>query len=106
MDQDWRFKNIELNALPVYDDRYIKIKIRTYGDKFYTNFRGLNAAEDDIECESFTVISIDSLLVYDKKYYLQVFLDNCAYKILNKKSDRLSWWKSFWRLDTVNAVLR
>ena len=22
------FKNIELNALPVYDDRYIKIKIR------------------------------------------------------------------------------
>ena len=24
-------KNIELNALPVYDDRYIKTKIRTYG---------------------------------------------------------------------------
>ena len=27
--------NIELNALPVYDDRYIKTKIRTYGDKVY-----------------------------------------------------------------------
>ena len=36
--------------------------------------------EDDIECESFTAISIDSLLVYDKKYYLQVYLDNCAWK--------------------------
>ena len=36
------FKNIELNALSVYDDRYIKTKIRTYGDKVYTNFRGLN----------------------------------------------------------------
>ena len=34
-------KNIELNALPVYDDRYIKTKIRTYGDKVLTNFRGL-----------------------------------------------------------------
>ena len=78
-------KNIELNALPVYDDRYIKTKIRTYGDKVYTNFRGLNVPEDDIECESFTVISIDSLIVYDEKYYLQVFLDNCAYKILNKQ---------------------
>ena len=33
-------KNIKLNALPVYDDRYIKNKIRTYGDKVYTNFRG------------------------------------------------------------------
>ena len=32
-------KNIELNALPVYDDRYIKTKIRTYLDQVYTNFR-------------------------------------------------------------------
>ena len=28
------------------------------------------------------VISIDSLLVYDKKFYLQVYLDNCASKIV------------------------
>ena len=52
------FKNIESDALPVYDDRYIKNKIRKYGDKVFTNFRGLNIPEDDIECESFTVISI------------------------------------------------
>ena len=42
-------KNIELNALPVYDNRYIKTKIRTYGDKVYANFRGLNVPENDIE---------------------------------------------------------
>ena len=41
--------------------------------------------EDDIECESFKVISIDSLLVYDRKYYLQVHIDNCAYQIVNKR---------------------
>ena len=85
-------KNMELKVLPVYDDRYIKIKIRTYGDKVHTNFCGLNVSEDDIECEFFTVISIDSLLVYENKYYLQVYLDNCAYKITNK--------------DITNAVLR
>ena len=61
-----------------------KNQIRTFSDKVYTDFHGLNVPEDDIECESFTVISIDSLLVYDKKYYLQVYLDNCAYKIVNK----------------------
>ena len=60
-------KDIELNALPVYDDRYIKTKMRTYGNKVYTNFHGLNVLEDDIECEFFTVISIDSLLVYESK---------------------------------------
>ena len=41
-------KNVELNALPVYDDRYIKTKIRTYGDKVYTNFCGLNVPGDYI----------------------------------------------------------
>ena len=56
-------KNLDTSALPAYDDKYIKTKIRTYGDKVYTNFRGLNVPENDIECESFSVISIDSLLV-------------------------------------------
>ena len=78
-------KNIKLNTLPVYDNRYIKAKIRTYGDKVYTNFRELNVPEDDIECETFTVIFVDSLLVYENKYYLQVYLDNCTYKIVNKQ---------------------
>ena len=78
-------KNIKLNALPVHDDRYIKTKIRTFGDKVYTNFRGLNVPEDDIQCGSFTIFSIDSLLVYNKKYYLQVYLGNCAYEIVNKQ---------------------
>ena len=46
----------------------MKAKIRTYGDKVYTNFHGFNVAEDDIESESFTVISIDSSLVYENKF--------------------------------------
>ena len=63
----------------------MKTKIRTCGDRVYTNFRGLNVPEDDMEWEFFTVISIDSLLVYEKKYYLQVYLDDYAYKIVNKQ---------------------
>ena len=31
------------------------------------------------------VISIDSLLVYENKYYLQVYLENCTYRIVNKQ---------------------
>ena len=41
--------------------------------------------QDGTECESFTVIFIDSLLVYENKYYLQVYLDNCAYRISDKQ---------------------
>ena len=73
--------SIELNALPVYDDKYIKTKRRTYDDKVYTDFRGLHVPKDGVECEYFTTISMDSLLVYED--HLQAYLDNFAYKIVN-----------------------
>lgn len=36
------------------------IYIRTYDDKVYTNLCDLNVPEDDIKCESFTVIDINT----------------------------------------------
>ena len=42
-------------------------------------------SEDGVECKSFTVSSIDSLLVYDDNYYFQVYLDNYAYKVVNNQ---------------------
>ena len=62
----------------------MKTRIETYGDKVYTNFRGLNVPEHDAECNSFSVICIDSLLVYENEYYLQVYLENVPYKIIDK----------------------
>ena len=69
-------KNTELNALPIYDNRHMKNKIRTYGDKFSTNFCGLNVT-DGVECKSFTVNYIDSLPVHENKYCLLVHLEFC-----------------------------
>ena len=42
-------------------------------------------SEDCVKCESFTIISIHSLLIYENKYYLEVYIDNCAYKIVNSQ---------------------
>ena len=78
-------ENSNLNAFPFYDDKYIKTKIRTYGDKFHTNFRGLNVPEDGIECEPFTVISIDSLFVYTSKYYLRVYLTTVCTELFTRE---------------------
>ena len=75
-----------MNAAPVYDDRYDdKTKTRTYGDKIYTNFCSWNVTEGGVECLSFTITSIDSLLIFENKYYLQIYLNNCAYKSLDKQ---------------------
>ena len=65
-----------------------KIKIRKYRDKVYTNFRGLNVPEDDMECESFAVISIGSLLVY-VLFPSSIFRQLCLY-ICKQTNDRLS----------------
>ena len=62
-----------------------RTKIRTYGDKVYTNFCCLNLPEDGVECEYFTVVSSNSLVLYENKYELQVYLDNGAYKKLDKQ---------------------
>ena len=57
-------QNIKLKALVYNNVKYIKTTIRTYGDKVYTNFFGLNVPEDGVKCESFTIISID----YENKH--------------------------------------
>ena len=67
-------KNIELGVLPVYYDKYIKKIYKNVFHKVYTNFCDLSDArkrrvlEDGVECEFFTIISIDCLLVYENKY--------------------------------------
>ena len=39
--------------------------------------------EDSVESKCFRIISIDSLIICQNKFYLQVYVDNCAYKIIN-----------------------
>ena len=41
-------KSIELNSLPVYDDRY-KNQNKNIVNELYTNFCGLNVPKDDID---------------------------------------------------------
>ena len=50
-----------------------------------TYFYGLNVLKGGVKCKSFTIISIDTFLVFKNKYYVQVYLNNCMYKIVNTK---------------------
>ena len=58
--------------------------------KFIDIFLDLNVPEDGVECESLTIISIDSSPVSEKKYYLQVQLDHCACKNYGQANNGLS----------------
>ena len=54
-------------------------------------------SENDVVCESFTFIFIEFLLVSENKDNLQVYFDNCTYRIVAKQmiDDKLFWWQSF-----------
>ena len=41
--------------------------------------------QNGVKCESFTIIFIDFLLVYENKYYIQAYLDNSARKIMDNQ---------------------
>ena len=79
-----------MNALPVCVDRYMKTKITTYGNKVYT-ICDFNVPGDGVKCDSFIITSIDSLLVYENKCYLQVYLDKWTYKIVSTQAQMLDY---------------
>ena len=68
----------------MYNDKYIKTKIKIYSDKMYTNFEHNKIPKDNKYCVCLSVI----LLIFlnsDKEYYPQTFLEECKYVIKSKK---------------------
>ena len=76
--------NIEFDSEPVYggNDRYIKTKIKLYGDKTNTNFQG-----ETYTCLS--LIMLDSVIRANKKYYPQTLLEECKYKPKKNRMENL-----------------
>ena len=64
----------ELNSEPVYNDKYIKTRIKIYNDEVYTNFQYNKIPKDNEYCACLSVILLDSIFVNsNKEYYPQIF---------------------------------
>ena len=65
--------------MPVYDETYIKAKVREFNGVIKTNFLG-----DEVPKGNYTYIAcitIDSVMRMEKKNYTQVYLEECKYRI-------------------------
>ena len=70
----------------MYNDKYIKTKIKIYNNRVYTNFQYNKIPKDNEYCACLSEILLDSIFVYsDKEYYPQIFLEECKYAIKKKK---------------------
>ena len=81
---------IEFNSKPVYgdDEKYIKTKIKTYGDSVITNFHSKKIPKEKAPCKCLSIIMLDSVMKAKKKYYPQTLLEECI-QIQNFTDDDL-----------------
>ena len=83
--------NTKLDSKPVYgdNDKYIKTKIKTYGDKVNTNFQGKKVPKENASCKCSSLIMLDSVIRAHKKYHPQTLFEDCKYEIKKNKMENL-----------------
>ena len=81
---------IKFDSEPIYGDvdKYIKTKIKTYGDRVNTNFHGQKVPKENATYKCISLL-LDSLIRVNKKYYSQTLLEECKYAIKKNKMENL-----------------
>ena len=68
----------EFDSEPLYNEEFLKIKIKSYGDEV-TDFYDKKIPKEDSNYICVAVISLDSALKKDENYYPQAFSKECKY---------------------------
>ena len=70
----------------MYNDKYIKTKIKIYNDKAYANFQDNKTPKDNEHWACLSVILLDSIYVNsNNEYYPQIFVEESKYAIKDRK---------------------
>ena len=72
--------SIKFHSEPVYDQTYIKTKVREFDSKIKTNFLGNEIPKENMHYTCIACMTIDSVTRMSKKNYPQVYLEECKYK--------------------------
>ena len=86
--------NKKFDSDPIHNNKYINTKIRSYNNDIKTNFCNIDNENNKLpeknkpyKCVS--LISLDSIIKINKKYYPQTLLQECVYKLINKKVENI-----------------
>ena len=86
--------NKKFDSDPICNNKYINTKIRSYNNDIETNFRNIDnknnkLPEKDKPYKCVSLIPLDSIVKINKKYYLLTLLQECVYKLINKKVENI-----------------
>ena len=79
--------SIKFHSRPVYDEKYIKAKVREFSGVIKTNFLGHEVPKENEHYICIACIAIDS--ENGKKNYLQVYVEECKYRMKKTKMTKL-----------------
>ena len=80
----YKIKNklsVKFHSKPVYDQKYLKAKVREFDGMIKTNFLGNKVPKENINYTCIACVTIDSVMRMDKKNYPQVYLEECKYRV-------------------------
>ena len=77
--------SIKFHSMPVYDEQYIKAKVRVFNGVIKTNFLCDEVPKENKHYTCIACITIDSVMRVENKNYPQVYLEECKYKIKQTK---------------------
>ena len=73
--------NINFHSQPIYENKYLKAKVREFDGSIKTKFLGNNPPKENTYYTCIASITIDSTIKMNKKNYPQVYLEECKYKV-------------------------
>ena len=80
--------SIKFNREPIYENKYLKAKVRELDDDIKTNFLGNGLPKENMYYTCIACITIDSVFRMNKKNYPQVYLEECKYNIKKTHTSR------------------
>ena len=86
--------NKKFDSDPVYNKKYINTKIRSYNNDIKTNFHDIDnknnkLPEKNKPYKCMSLISLDSIIKINKKYFPQTRLQACVYELINMKVENI-----------------
>ena len=79
---------IKFHSEPVYEYKYLKTKVKEYDGVIKTNFLDNDVPKENKHYTCIACITIHSVMTMDQKNYLQVYLEECKYKIKKTQISR------------------
>ena len=80
---------MEFHSKPVYENKYLKAKVREFDGTIKTKFWGNDMPKENMYYTYIACITTDSVMNFGKRNHLQVYLEECKYRVKKHKCQNL-----------------